>query len=262
MQSDIVKTIINNGWLQGSLADIPENILKEHNIAASKYLVASHSCDIANGRLDLVNFVTLLPVYSEELDKGMLYGKNARKLQFESVQGLTCYIEPFIYLPREVLARFEAKNILSPKDCSIFAKWLGNAYSRSPFPTEFNDRFSSSTVKAVKKEYKKLVNFLTENGEKILNVFIKLNSWGELEAHEEYSLDIVIIVSLEYEDSVNDLNDNFDNLMVDIISKCNGIKLEGATALTTDQFSLQDLMEYKLWQMDHISFRYDTDTAV
>lgn len=262
MLSDIVKHIINNGWLQGSLADIPENIVKEHGIRTNKCLVVTHSCDLANGRLDLVKFVTLLPVYSEELDKGMLYGKNARKLQFESSQGLTCYLEPFIYLPREILAGFQAKSILSPKDCDIFAKWLGNAYSRSAFPTEFNNRFSSSIVTSVKKEYKKFVKFLTDNGDKILNVFVKLNSWEELKAHEEYLLDIVIVTSLDYEDAVDELNDAFDDLMVNAISKCDGISLESATALATDQFTLQELMEYKLWQMDHISFRYDTDTAV
>lgn len=262
MQPDIVKKIIDNGWLQGSLAEIPEHIVEEYNLPTNRFIVATHSCDITNWNLQAIPFVTLLPARIEELDKSTLFGKHARKLQFESQPGLTCQIEKFTYLPRELFSEFKAQAPLSSKDCGIFAKWLGNSYSRSAFPTSFNDRFSSSRVRAVKKEFDKFINFLTKNGKAILNVFIKLNSWDELKQGEAYSVGIVLVISLDFLDSVSQLNDDFDELMVGIFSKCEGIDLENANVLTSDQFTLQDLMEYKLWQMDYISFRDDTETAI
>jgi len=262
MQSDITNKIIENGWLQGSLAEIPEQKVEQFQLRTNKFLVATHSCDITNWNLEAIPCVALLPIHTAEQDKSVLYGKHSRKLQFESMPGIMCQIEPFVYVPRVIFAEFKAQNLLSSKDGDIFAKWLGSSYSRSTFPTEFNDRFPSSRNRAVQKEFDKFVKFLTKNGEAILNVFIKLDYWGRLEGNQNYLVDIVLVISLDFEDKVDQLNDDFDELMVNIFSNCEGIELDSASVLTTDQFTLQDLMEYKLWQMDHISFKHDTETAV
>lgn len=262
MQPDIPNKIIDNDWLQGSIAEIPGKIVEQLCLRKEKFIVATHSCDITNGNLEAIPYVALLPIHDAEQDNSVLFGKHSRKLQFESTPGIMCQIEPFVYVPREIFALFKAKNLISSKDCDIFAKWLGNSYSRSAFPTEFNNRFSSSKIRAVKREFDKFVKFLTKNGAAILNVFIKLDNWSELEANQDYLVDIVLVISLDFEDQRGQLNDDFDELMLNVFSHCDGIELDSASVLTTDQFTLQDLMEYKLWQMDYISFRHDTGTAI
>ncbi|MEO3679349.1 hypothetical protein ABGI61_09950 [Rheinheimera sp. FR7-31] len=262
MQSDIPNQIIENGWLQGSIAEIPEQLVAQLKLSTNIFLVATHSCDITNWNLKAIPYVALLPLHNAEKDNGFLNAKHARKLQFESVPAIMCQIEPFVYVPREIFAEFKAQNPLSSKDRDILAKWLGNSYSRSAFPTKFNDRFASSRIRTVQKQFERFEKFLAKHNHAILNIFIQLDQWGELNEGQNYLVDIVLVISLDFEEQVNKLNDDFDELMLDIFSNCEGIELDSASVLTADQFTLQDLMQYKLWQMDNISFKYDSETVM
>lgn len=253
--------IIANDWLQGSIGFLDETLESEYGF--KEFIIATHSCDLVSSNFDEIPNIAIIPVRYVEKDQNFFFGKNPRKLQFQlETSTIQLAIKEIAYIPRRFLCVSKPSDKLSYDYCNIFSSWLGRIFNRSAFPTEFNNRFSSSKDPKVKKAYNKLLKFFSHYSAHILNIFIKLNTWGELGEADVYTVDLVLIVPIENKYVIQELNDELDELVNNICDSSFGLEVSNTSALSADQFTIHDILEYKLWSFDHISQKDGTDFAM
>lgn len=255
--------IISNGWKQGSclLVENGQFIDKNNNrLKEGLYVVISQDCDVVNHDLNKEPIIELLYMSEVKKEDGSLTnGKNPRKLHFKlqvdsGNKCLECIIHDKFFLPRQHLSSIVPHNKFFVKDGELAAliKWVTNRYARSAFPDIFNQR-----VKSIIGEIKAI---LKAHGGNTLGIFVRLNTYNELDSSEKYKLFLNILFHPKYTDS--SFIEEFDSCLDKIIqqfSKVEGIEVVQAQRLSIDDLSHYEFLQLKKWDFDYVSYSVGAD---
>lgn len=255
--------IISNGWRQGSCLVVNNGDFQDKNNNSLKeglYVVISQDCDVVNHDLNKEPIVELLFMSEIKKEDGSLTnGKNPRKLHFQlqvngNIKCLECVIHDKFFLPRQYLAGVVPDNNFFVKDEELAAliKWVANRYTRSAFPDAFNQR-----VKSIIGEIKAI---LKAHGGKTLGLFVRLNTYNELDSSEKYKLILNILFYPKYSDG--SFVEEFDSCVDEIAQQfleVEGVEVVQAQRLSIDDLSHYEFLKLKKWDFDYISYSVGAD---
>lgn len=263
---DYIK-IVKNGWKQGSCLIIDhQQILDKNNNPLKKglYIIISQDCDVVNSSLDKEPFVEILFVTEiTEVDGSLTNGKNPRILHFlgknsDLAKHLQLVIHEKYFLPREHLVTLipEENISLESESLEILIRWLANRYTRTAFPDAFNLR--------VRNVVPKIKTILKQYGNNTYGLFVRLNTYKELDSGEIYKLFFYILFNPKHNENSSAI-DEFDNCLEKISQQLSG--LPGVEVIQSQRLSIDDISHFeylklKKWDFDYISYAANGDGEI
>jgi hypothetical protein len=251
--------IFANGWRQGSVVpqDLVEALRREEapDIAIDALLlVASHDCDVTNGKFDVEPDVELLIARPlAQMDGVCTRGKNPRRLHMEiqTPEGP----RPFEFEAggrlrtgrRRLLTQTPKQGYkLRPQDRRVLAQWLAKRYDRAAFPAAFEARW--------RRVRERLVRLLRRTGHHVEAIFITVGD-QELPEGEAYSIVIRGVVSAEHaadQQKSERAQECVDGLAA-LFDECAGIEVLDSQLVPESEFTLEDLARARRWDWDWLS---------
>jgi hypothetical protein len=249
-------------WRQGSLIPwelIPENTLPAGVNPESRFIIVSHSCDIVQGSYDAepsIEFLIAEPLDSSQENGTFFRGKNPRVLQLwgETANGKQLFqisVHNRFRMPRITLESGSPETAcrFSRDDIRIIAFWIAKRYTRSAFPTAFNNRIPDGIIKKLRKG-------LSKNGQDISGIFVTFfGSDSELADDQDYQIAIRIVVPPE---AAVDQNRETRAIIAlteiqQLLAQCKGIELVDIRLESETEFTLEDLKLSRAWDFDYLS---------
>lgn len=200
-QQAAVSCIRNFGWWQGSV--VPVSDLAEYCAApaeATHWIVASQTCNIQHGSLDLVPSVELIAatlLKGTEFSSDLAKGERPRILHTcasgdDGQLFLALQVHDRHWIPRVALASC-APSSFAIEDLQddaggrykeIFASWLGRSYTRLELPNDFNEALAQSGIKD------KVFSRLRRHDSVIQGIYLSIATGAGSVADEEDAEDI------------------------------------------------------------------------
>ncbi|MFX5408216.1 hypothetical protein ABTD46_16960 [Acinetobacter baumannii] len=255
------------GWRQGSIVnqDDIETILSTSNITFSEeiiLIVASGSCDVANMADPYIEFSVARRVQPYNGTFGS--NKNPRKLHLKmqflysekeiNSEGIELLGHEKIQIVKEGIPENilpDPTRTLTSNELRYFVDWLAGRYKRPAFPTTFDRRLDAVWLK------KKRLKAADKVNELVLGVYAKVHPEIELEEHENYSVNMFVMVkqglSEEQKLSIQPLIDSYKEAFTEA-------KMDLDTnipIITEDKISVQRFKEYQRFNMDELSYKSD-----
>lgn len=252
------------GWRQGRFVqqkDLPTliDIYPNAGITKDIYLiVASQSCDIANAGEPIVEFSIARKIKS--VDGNFTHNKHPRKLHIEAKVGEDRAINS---LTLEILAhekiclsKSELPEGLIPEPyirlelntLQEYIAWLAGRYHRPALPTEFDRRFDEVWNKSKRKQ------FSEKGSEHILGIYVEINPDAELQQDENYSVNLLIIIS---EDISEEQFQNVEKISNEYAKKMIEARMDvaGPVIKKETQITIADWKRYKRFILDDLSYK-------
>lgn len=205
-------------------------------------VVITQDCDIVHEKTAEEPFVEFI-IGDFTKDKSCKNGKSPRKLHLENAgKTLEFIVHNRFFVKKDSLSRFCFSDVLfelTSDNKKILKKWLGNRYTRTAFPDEFNIRLSKAKVYKITEK---------EISSKVSHIFFEVED-RELSENENYQLNVMIVVDT-YD---NDMKGKIEDAYFDVFDDIQGIK-SNIRVVTEDEVTLKDLHNYKRWDKDNISF--------
>ena len=245
--------IFNLQWRQGSLIPreaLPQNDLPSDLPAEAILILISHDCDVVHLSYEQEPWVEVLVARPIPALNGLYTnGRNPRRMHFSlGSKNYEVSIHERFRTARQHLeqARPDCSELLGKADIHKLARWVAKRYSRSSFPTAFNDR-----VTRVGKKIKKL---LEKSGHDISAIFLALDE-SELPTGEVYKVVLRLVIPVEAGED-NDREQTAIEVteeLRDLLNQCEGIEVIDAELKTEAEFSLADYLATRIWDYDYIS---------
>ena len=253
------------GWLQGSVVK-RENVSQLLELAGKSELmadqdilliVASGSCDVANGADPVVEFSIARSI--ARVDGNFNYNKNPRCLHCNLESALLSQLcvdlkahEKVMilkdHIPINIAPDTEIR--FSQNELNFYVDWLAARYKRPAFPTEFDRRIDSAWDKGKRKKVAAKVS------DKLIGIYAKVYPDTEITAPQNYAVDLLALVvpNLTPEDQkdIQDLIAKYKKALVDAKMDVGIEKI-----LTESKVSIATLKQYKRFNLDELSYRND-----
>lgn len=266
------KVLIDAGWRRGSLIvysdhtssiDLPELI--KSNLASSIediiLICMTYDCAIVDGDFNKEPWLQVLVAWPTLVaDKQYEDVRSLRKIQFcispESGQDITyeCTGLSVVNITRQSLLSAEPSNMfaISQQTLSKLIGWYSGRVTKTAFPDAWEKRFVNSSKSLKRKFYKK-----EWFNNAIPAVYVKLNTWNELDDADVYTANIYIVHNLEtgaraflkaYEDEIIS---GFSMAF----SLAKGINFLGTEIIYENEITLAMLRDYKQIYLDEFSYQ-------
>ena len=250
-----IEKIRANNWKQGSILHITDG--NRDSIPEGSYIIISQDCDVLHQSFeDEPHVEAILFCLIEKYDGNLTHGKNPRKIHFQlnDNQHYECLIKNRIPIDREFLTKFSACDKLSlpQKALDNLINWLTKRYDRDAFPDEFNKRLNRE----------KLQKLFKKHGEKIIGLFVQLNTESELSDGEIYKINLAMIIE---DDLSSELQSKLQDCLektIDILEQSNGLKVVLYEMKTFHDITVAEFMNLKALDFDFLSYRYFPDGRV
>ncbi|RUR12521.1 hypothetical protein [Legionella septentrionalis] len=262
-----------SGWRQGSIIanqDVAKIIeqcqidfeLSTYDIA----IVITHSCDIANNNLKQLPFIEIIMGKQiKALDGNLTFNKNSRVLH-STLHKKTSEISIFeeVFFELKVFETIKVKKeiflsispspnlLLLDRELKGFTDWLSAKVKRPAFPTSFNDLIEK--VDSGSKKRRKSAKKLNKN---LVGIYIKLFPNQEVKGDENYSVNLLGIVSSDFDEDMGSLKHSLESYAE--IMRDAGMDVKCAIARKSE-VSMELIEEYDRFYYDDLSLRFNTET--
>ncbi|MGM0760789.1 MAG: hypothetical protein ACQEUB_13980 [Thermodesulfobacteriota bacterium] len=191
----------NGKWYQGSilLDRHLEELTDFVNSQVQAGVVISHSCDLAHHDLSgEPNAEILVAEFVHAEDGNFTHGKHPRKLHLkmygpgQNIQVLEFVPWRRVFVDRLALFKDEPdhERYLLREDIQALTAWMAQRYQRAAFPDAFNN-----TIRSVGKKPNRIYARLSPT---VSGLYARIYPDRELERGEQYSLDLMALVPVEY----------------------------------------------------------------
>jgi hypothetical protein len=226
-------------------------------------VLVSHDCDICHGSLEeepCVEVIVARHLPSTEENGNYLYGKNPRRLQFQTVIDRERRLYEMraterVSFPRRLLAERGAPG-RSVIEVRLLQSWLARRYSRTALPSAFNERCLPAQ--------KHLTEALKTTHEAITGVYLQMSAREELEEDQNYRVFVYLTATaatLDQEDQYS-IAIRARAAVQNAFARCTGIELLGVELLSEAELTLEDLGRLVRWDYsDYLSQREGTPDA-
>jgi hypothetical protein len=198
--------LLNKGWRRHSLLSIrhdslnhvfphlPEKIQSIASIKGAILIIATYDCAVVNSCFDTEPWVQLLAAFPVEFEKQFAQGRDPRKIHFTinhfgQKETFETNAASIVQIERKLLC-----NILPDDEYELvenskydLKNWLAERFKQDTWPDAFN--------KAVKPIEKRLKRLWKRYNEHISSLYLKLNTYDELD-HDKYSVAIIVAIEV------------------------------------------------------------------
>lgn len=252
------------GWRQGCIA--PPKLVQEwrqegqipsHVGPGDLLILVSHDCDITHVSLAAEPSVELLAARllpEGKTDSLLFHGRNPRRLHFSvmidgSPQAAEARAHERFAIGRTWLANQgpDSSRLCDERTIDEIVSWLIKRYSRTAFPDTFDARR--------KKAQRPIARALQTNGKNIREVFIAMNSWGELPGGVPYQIHVVATMEA---DAFGDATKRGQaqqalDVMEEKLQACDGIEIVEALLVSEANVTLDDIRLMQRFDFDYLS---------
>ncbi len=242
--------IPHTDWRQGSVIPIQLITSAQGSFTLSHPLepegliiLITQDCDIVHHSYQAEPYVEALiarPLPPERHNGNLFYGKNPRQLQFvlntpSSAQLYAVNIHEKTKIDRKVLLAGtpDTNARLDSITVDLLARWTAKRYTRAAFPNEFNER--------CRRAARRIGDRLKAKSDLITGVFLRLNSWDELSATENY--EVLLYVTALPETCNDQAKEETALSLFAVIERelndCNGIQVVDGTLIAETEVSLR-----------------------
>ncbi|WP_412758188.1 hypothetical protein [Legionella bozemanae] len=258
------------GWLQGSIiseADLKlilEQCHCDFEITDNEVaVITSHSCDIANYKLDEGPFLDVLlgnPI--SKLDAQKINNQSPRVLHtilhrktggLDVIEDIYVEFKAFrtIKIPKEKFLNIKPDThlVLRNQYLDNFILWLVCKYDRPTWPTSFNNRITKADPR------KKLKQLIKPINEQLIGLYAKITPNKEIPPTETYSVNLLGLVSSDFEGDLEQVKKTIEQYAE--IMKSAGMDVVHAVANEKD-LSYAFMRPYQRFYYDDLSIRDNT----
>lgn len=204
--SDNRQLLLEKGWRRHTflstengavdlISVLPEKLHETLQVAGVKVLIATYDCAVVYDSFDDEPWLQLLIAIPVDFNKQFSSGRNARRLHFfiESDEGALAYevnAKSICQIDRELLKKLDRDESVrvTLENSYDLRNWLAERYRQDTWPDAFNSAVEPAT--------KRLKRFWKRYQEYITGLYIKLNTYDEIEAGK-YKAAIIICIESE-----------------------------------------------------------------
>lgn len=198
--------LLSKGWRRHSIVSHKQNSLaqllpalpsKVKSIASLEeaiLIIATYDCAVVNPCFEVEPWIQLLVAFPVELEKKFTEGRDPRRIHFRlNHLGIEKTFETnaagIVQVNREKLCEISPDNDYHIIDSSKYdlKNWLAERYKQDTWPDAFNS--------AIKPRESRLKRFWTRYNNYISSLYIKLNTYEELE-DSNYSASIIVALGV------------------------------------------------------------------
>lgn len=205
--SDIRSSLLAKGWrrhtfisisgvkIEKLLSALPEKLHNDLKIPDAKVLLATYDCAIVNESFDNEPWLQILIAIPTSFNKQFANGRDSRRIHFyvESKEEQLAYevnARGICQVERELLINLDrdVDVSISPENSFDLRNWLSERFRQDSWPDAFN--------RAVEPARKRLKKFWKRYNDFISGLYIKLNTFDEIDSGK-YQASIIVCVESE-----------------------------------------------------------------
>ncbi|MEN9355248.1 MAG: hypothetical protein RL318_2573 [Fibrobacterota bacterium] len=231
---------LSKAWVQGSFLS-EDLVARLWTDAPSGCLgvVASHSCDLANGSLEKEPWVEWIPAWLiAKADKSRTRSRNPRELHLPAAgpggTHLALHVKERRIDSRTVLLGVEPSGGLDDAATLIFSTWMSRRYARTALPDAFNDRRA-----CVASDVRKLLD--RGSHEHLSGLWAMLPTQEDLPEGEAYRITLRGTVAKGAAPAEIAMAKGVFEEIVTLLDSCSGIEVGHDELRSEERFPLSDL---------------------